>query len=123
MNTLNLIAFGVLALLIAAFMVLLPVAIIFNMKAGMKYRQDLAGRIDKLRLSRMLTALGIDVNEYLASNPGIDIQKHMERCSACSNTEECDDRLARQEIDADHIGFCNNEESLRELVKNPENGQ
>ena len=117
MNTLNLIAFGVLALLVLTFMVLLPVAIIFNMKAGMKYRQDLARKVDKLRLSKMLVALGIDVNEYLASNPGIDIQNQMERCSACSNTEECDDRLSDNAIDADRIGFCNNEESLRELVK------
>lgn len=118
MNTLNLIAFGVLALLVLTFMVLLPVAIVFNMKAGMKYRQDLARRIDRLRLSRMLVALGIDVNEYLASQPGLDIQSQMERCSACDNTEECDDKLADNAIDAGHIGFCNNEESLRELVRN-----
>lgn len=118
MNTLNLLAFGVLALLVTTFMVLLPIAIIFNMKAGMKYRQDLAHRIDKLRLSKMLVALGIDVDEYLASNPGIDIHNQMERCSACNNTEECDDKLAENDIDADRIGFCNNEESLRELVEN-----
>ena len=119
MNILSLAAFGVLALMLAAFMVLLPVAIIFNMKAGMKYRQNLVRGIEKMRLSRMLTALGIDVNEYLASNPAVDIRSHMERCSACSNTEECDDKLSGNAIDADRIGFCSNEESLREIVKNP----
>ena len=119
MNTLNLIAFGMLALLVITFMVLLPIAIIFNMKTGMKYRQGLARRIDKLRLGKMLVALGIDVNEYLASNPGLDIQNQMERCSACENTDECDDKLSSNAIDAGNIGFCNNEESLRELVKNP----
>jgi len=117
MNTLNLIAFSVLALLVGVFMVLLPVAIIFNMKAGMKYRQDLAHRLEKLRLGKMLVALGIDTSEYLAQSPGIEIRNHMERCSACSNTAECDDKLAHNDIDADRINFCNNEESLRNLVR------
>lgn len=117
MNTLNLIAFSVLALLVAVFTILLPVAIIFNMKAGMKYRQDLARKLDKLRLGKMLVALGIDVDEYLAQRPGIDIHNHMERCSSCSNTAECDDKLAGKQLDAGHISFCNNEESLQELVR------
>ena len=119
MNILSLIAVGILALMLTAFLVLLPVAIIFNMKAGMKYRQNLARGVEKLRLSKMLTALGIDVNEYLANNPALEIRSHMERCSECSNTEECDDQLSNSAIDADRIGFCNNEESLREIVNNP----
>jgi len=119
MNILNLTAIGVLALMLASFMVLLPVAIVFNMKAGMKYRQNLARSIEKLRLNRMLTALGIDVNEYLTSNPAVDIRSQMERCSACSNTAECDDKLSDNAIDADQIDFCNNEKSLREIVNNP----
>ena len=117
MNTLNLAILGLLALLLAAFMVLLPVAIVFNMKAGMKYRQELARKLDSLRLGKMLAALGMDLNEYLASNPAVDIRDQMERCNACDNTEECDDKLSSNAIDADRIGFCNNEESLRDLVR------
>ena len=83
----------------------------------MKYRQDLAHRLEKLRLGKMLVALGIDTSEYLAQSPGIEIRNHMERCSACSNTAECDDKLAHNDIDADRINFCNNEESLQNLVR------
>jgi hypothetical protein len=119
MNTLNLVALGVLALVLAAFLVLLPVAIIFNMKTGMKYRQELAHKLDRLRLGKMLAALGMDLNEYLATNPTVDIKHQMERCTACTNTEECDDQLAINAIDADSIGFCNNEESLRHIVNTP----
>ena len=122
MNTLNLAAFGILALTVAAFLVLLPVAIIFNMKAGMKYRQELARKLDNLRLGKMLAALGMDLDEYLATNPAVEIKNQMERCAACSNTEECDDKLATQAIDADRIGFCNNEESLRRMSSKPPTG-
>ena len=122
MNTLNLAAFGILSLTVAAFLVLLPVAIIFNMKAGMKYRQELARKLDHLRLGKMLAALGMDLDEYLATNPAVEIKNQMERCAACSSTEECDDKLATQAIDADRIGFCNNEESLRRMSSKPPTG-
>lgn len=120
MNTLNLVALGILALALAAFMVLLPVAIVFNMKAGMKYRQELAQKLDSLRLGKMLAALGMDLDEYLASNPVVNIRDQMDRCTACNNTEECDDKLSSNAIDTDRIGFCNNEESLRDMVSKPD---
>lgn len=106
----------VLIIMTIALMVLLPIAIIFNVKAGRKYRKQLAKSIHHLRLNRMLTALGIDLDDYLHSERTVDIRNQMERCSECANTEECDEKLA-DGVDPDHIGFCNNEEVLRELVK------
>jgi len=115
MNTLTIIAMALLALVLLFFSVLLPLAIVFNLRAGERYRQGLAERIDRLRLGRMLAALGIDVNVYLSSERGLDIRDHIERCSACENTAECDDRLARNDVAPDSIGFCNNEASLRKI--------
>jgi hypothetical protein len=117
MNTLSLIATALLGLLMAAFAGLLFAAIVFNLNAGKKYRQTLARDIDKLRLSRMLAALGIDVSSYLHSERIVDIEQQMGRCSACTRTADCDEQLAGGAIEADAIGFCNNEQSLQKVVE------
>ena len=117
MNTITLIALAVLGLVVVSFSVLLPVAIIFNVRAGEKYRKGLAEKVNRLRLGKMLTALGVDIDVYLNSERSLEIQQHIDRCAACGNTAECDDKLAKQDIDPDHIGFCNNEASLREIAK------
>jgi len=117
MNTLTIIALVLLSLTLVTFSVLLPVAIVFNVRAGEKYRKGLAEKVNRLRLGKMLAALGVDIDVYLNSERSIDIQQHIDRCAACDNTVECDDRLAGQDIDPDNIGFCNNEASLREIAK------
>jgi len=117
MNTITIIAMILLALVLLTFSVVLPVAIVFNLRSAERYRQGLAEKIDSLRLGRMLAALGIDINIYLNSERSLDINTHIERCNACENTAECDDLLAQDGIDPDNIGFCNNEASLREIAK------
>ena len=117
MNLVSLIATGLLGLVMAAFAGLLFAAIVFNLNVGRKYRQTLARDIEKLRLSRMLAALGIEVTGYLHNERILDIQRQMGRCSDCERTAECDDRLARGEVDAADIGFCNNERSLQKILE------
>ncbi len=117
MDLVSLIATGLFGLLMAAFAGLLFAAIVFNLNVGRKYRQTLARDIEKLRLSRMLAALGIDVTGYLHSERILDIQQQMGRCSDCGRTAECDDRLAQGEVDAADIGFCNNEQSLQKILE------
>jgi hypothetical protein len=117
MNTITIIALVLLGVILLPFSVLRPVAIIFNVRAGEKYRQGLAEKVNRLRLGKMLAALGVDINVYLNSEPGLEIQQHIDRCAACDNTAECDDKLAARDIDPEHIGFCNNEASLREIAK------
>jgi hypothetical protein len=41
----------------------------------------------------------------------------MERCQTGTNTEECDDRLSSDDLDPNGIGFCNNEDSLQEILR------
>lgn len=106
----------VLIVMTVALIVLLPIAIVFNVRAGRKYRRRLAQNIHHLRLNRMLTALGIDTDEYLHEERIVDIHEQMTRCGECANTEECDEAL-HGKVDPDHIGFCNNEATLREMVK------
>jgi hypothetical protein len=118
MNLFSLIVAGLLTTLTLAFTVMLVSAIVFNMKAGKKYRRSLARRFDRLRLSKMLSALGIDVNSYLHTQGIVDIQQHMDLCSACENTNTCDEQLAAGDIKASDIEFCNNEKSLQDIARN-----
>jgi len=118
MNLLSIIVAGLLGLLTLVFSIMLVAAIVFNLKAGRRYRQSLATRMQQLRLHRMLSALGIDVNSYLHSQRTVDIKKHMESCSACENTGTCDERLAQGEIKVSDIDFCNNERALQDIERN-----
>ena len=88
-----------------------------NMKRGRKYLNKLADRLQTLRLNRMLSALGVDIGNYLASQRKIDIERHMRSCADCENTDECDKRLETGDIDASAISFCNNERELQKLTR------
>ena len=120
MNLLNIISVTsllLLVLLMASFIFLLSTAIVFNTRAGMKYRTTLAARLKQLRLGKMLAALGIDTDSYLSRERAVDIHQHMQRCTSCTNTEECDSRLTDENIDTETIDYCNNEASLRKLSR------
>lgn len=106
----------ILGLLLVIFIVLLLAAIIFNTRAGVKYRQGLADQLERLRLGKMLTALGIDTDSYLSRVRAVDIREQMDRCNACSNTGECDTRLTEGPVDAGSIDYCNNEASLQKIA-------
>ena len=120
-NLVSVLAIVLLGLLLLVFTVLLPLSVVFNTRSGMNYRRVLARKLDKLRLGKMLKALGIDMNRYLSTEYVANIHKQMDRCTACANTEECDTRLAEGDVTAEQIDFCNNEESLQKLGKQLKN--
>ena len=105
-----------LTVMTGAFILLLVVAIVFNVRAGERYRQKLAEKVDQLRLGRMLAALGVDTDSYVHGERVADIYQQMSRCSACENTDQCDDQLGKQSITPDNIGYCNNETSLKGML-------
>lgn len=117
MNLFSLIIAGLFGTLLVAFAALLTVAIVFNLSVGKRYRESLAQQLDTFRLSKMLGALGVDINDYLHQERAVDIHDQMQRCSSCSQTEQCDDRLAAGQIDSDQIGFCDNEQTLVSIVE------
>ena len=101
--------------LLAFFILRLFYVIGCNLIRGRRFHQNLAAEFERLRLSRMLAALGISKARYIHQTPVVEIRQHMQNCEQCENTQECDSRLAKGEVDADHIGFCNNEETLKNL--------
>lgn len=116
MNAFSVIVIILLGLTLAVFSVALFLAIVFNVRVGIKYRESLAKKLHALRLSKMLSALGISITEYLHTESIGTIQEQMHRCSECVNTEECDDNLSNNNIDVNGIDFCNNESSLKDMV-------
>ncbi len=107
---------GALLLLLAIFTLRLFYTIIINLINGRKFHHSLLQEFNKLRLSHMLTALGVNKKAYIYQASVNDIQQHMKSCSACVNTDECDDRLSQPDLDVSEIGFCNNEAELKEMV-------
>jgi hypothetical protein len=116
MNVFSLIIAGLFGMLLMAFATLLTVAIVFNLAAGKRYRESLAKQLNSLRLGKMLTALGVDIDDYLHHERAVDIHDQMQRCSGCAQTERCDEQLADGKIDNDQLGFCNNEQTLVSLT-------
>ena len=87
-----------------------------NLAAGcVIIHHSLAEQFDHLRLSKMLTALGINKTAYIYQTNVNDINKQMNSCSACENTDECDERLAEPDLNISEIAFCNNEAELKEV--------
>lgn len=118
MDIFTLIFGGLLGIAMLYLVMRLSYIIYVNVITGIKFRSALARKLHQLRLNRMLTALGIDLNIYLHHEQIVDIENQMSKCSACGNTEICDDQLASGQVNTDNIDYCNNEESLKEIVEN-----
>ena len=116
MDIFTLIIGSILVLFVLYVIMRISYVIMRNVIVGMEFRKRLASKVNDLRLNKMLAALGIDINSYLHSERIIDIEEHIDKCSACQNTETCDDQLARGTIQANNIDYCNNEESLQHIV-------
>ena len=115
MDTMTIIVGGALVLLISVFLFRLSYTIARNLINGRKFHHALEQEFDKLRLSNMLTALGINKTAYIYQTSVKDIHQQMDNCSACTNTDECDSNLAAQKMDVAEIEFCNNENELKAL--------
>jgi len=116
MDALSVIIIVLLGILVCVFGVSLFLIIVFNVKAGIKYREPLAKKLHTLRLGKMLSALGVNAVEYLHTENIVTINEQMDRCAECVNTEECDDNLSANNVSLDEIDFCNNESSLKNML-------
>ncbi len=106
---------GALVLLVTVFTLRLSYTILINLINGRKFHHALEHEFSKLRLSNMLTALGISKTDYIYQTNVKDINQQMKSCSDCTNTNECDEKLTTPNVDITEIEFCNNEEQLKEI--------
>ncbi len=109
---------GALVLLVTVFALRLSYTILRNLINGRKFHHALEQEFNRLRLSNMLTALGISKNDYLYQTSVKDIHQQMKSCSDCTNTDECDEKLATPDINVTEIEFCNNEADLITIKQN-----
>jgi hypothetical protein len=120
MDTITIIVGGALVLLVTGFIFRLSYTIVLNLINGRKFHHSLEQDFNKLRLSNMLTALGINKTAYIYQTSVKDIHQQMDNCSACTNTGECDSNLADKKIDITSIDFCNNEAELKAIKQQQE---
>ena len=118
MDTLTMVVGGALVLLVTVFALRLSYTIVINLINGRKFHHALEQEFSKLRLSNMLTALGINKTEYIYQTSVKDIHQQMKSCSDCKNTDECDEKLATPEVNVTEIEFCNNEADLKTIKQN-----
>ncbi len=112
---------GALALLLSGFVLRLCYTIMINLINGQKFHHSLEQEFNKIRLGKMLTALGINKTAYIYQTNVNDIHKQMDSCTACTNADTCDEKLATPEIDITEIEFCNNEAELKEIKQQQSN--
>ena len=87
--------------LIVVFFILLAIfigiglfrSIMHSSQQGVDFRENLLNRVKSVRMHKMLGALGIDEKQYTHSHRVNDIEKHINRCRQCANTEQCDSEL------------------------------
>jgi len=120
MDILSLAGFLLLYGIVGVLGIYILVNMFMNMKAGRKYFERMAEKLQALRLNKMLAALGIDTENYLATQRKLDIERHMDSCSHCKNTDKCDQHLENGDIDPDTIPYCNNEKELQKMLKEQE---
>ena len=104
-----------LLLMLTVFLGWLSYAIVTNLINGRKFHESLEQQLHKLRLSKMLDAFGINKTAYIYQTSVKDIHQQMNNCSACTNTDECDEQLSAAEPVITNIEFCNNEAELKEI--------
>lgn len=117
MNTITLIITAVLCIALAGISALLLIRIRNNVITGLNYRRALQSELSKLRLYKMLGALGINIQGYIHQEPIIDIHDHMERCKSCANADICEDKLVNNMIDKDDFEFCSNADAFGAIIK------
>ena len=115
MNMITIIVGGTLTIFLAIFIMRLFYTIYINMVNGQTFNHALEQELNRLRLSNMLTALGINKTDYLYQNSIKDIHQQMKNCSVCTNTDECDEKLTTPDVEVTEIDFCNNEADLKEI--------
>ena len=77
---------------------------------------ELKRRVSSLRLSKMLSYLHVDVDQYVCKIPVEDIQHHIENCSQCRGLDVCDSCLRDGKV-VHNMDFCPNYWSLIEHSK------
>jgi hypothetical protein len=112
MSILSFFVFALFVMAIGTIAVAFMLLINKNLRQGLTIRERLAQRVDSLRMSKMLAALGINFDQYLHQVPLVKINESMNKCDNCETIGQCDDALKQPVIKPDQIDFCPNQVCL-----------
>lgn len=104
---------------VACLLVLLPVAIRRSVNHGQRFRDQLAGDVDRRRLSGMLGLLGINRRRYIATTPVVELKRQLRECDGCTVKVRCDADLESASAGAD-TAYCPNQGAIRSAASAPE---
>jgi hypothetical protein len=106
MEIISYILLAILALAMTMISVFFVVLFRKNMQQGREFRRNLAQGLQPLRMSKVLSALGLDINLYLHKLSVHNIKQHMSKCENCSTTGACDEKLSQPTIQHAELEFC-----------------
>ena len=106
--------------LMAAFIAMLGVNIVRNLRHAEQYREGLERKVNSLRLGDMASRVGLSSGRLVHHAAVPDLRKQIDQCQSCQHTTACDQVLA-DTPDKNEGGqrskrllpeFCANAESL-----------
>lgn len=107
----NLIAISIVGVFVvgAALMaVMLSLIIMRNVSQGRSYRQSIARNVAEIPLGKLLSAHGLEIDDYLHRQRIVDVQAQIGQCSACHGAADCDRALSRSINLAPILAYCPN---------------
>ena len=116
MNTTTFIVLTALGASLAYYVIVLIMRIRTNVLTGQSFHDSLMSQISNIRMGKMMDALGINKEKYIHQESVLDITHHIDTCTACNKTVRCDEQLDSNDIEVENISFCENENSMVELV-------
>jgi len=103
-----------LVLLLVAFTFLVMVISLWrSCMQYMAYRRYLSGRVEDIRIHKMLDWMGISTKRYLDKARLNEVETQLFRCRFCGDLHRCDELLDQHTAD-DPERFCPNYEELKE---------
>ena len=117
MDSTSLLIAGLLAASLTYFIAMMFFRIRGNVTTGLRYREAIAAELERLRMAKMLSVLGINLDQYTHQNRVLDIRQQMANCAACPNTGTCDEQIAHGTVDIDNMDYCENADVMKTMVE------
>ena len=117
MNQYTIIIIGLFASLSLVAVAYFFTAIYKNFKAGQLFRKELANRIERLRLNKMLEKKQIKLNRYIHELPVHQIENQIRNCETCIEGIFCDQILSHDNVLITNYSFCPNIKTLDNLSR------
>lgn len=83
-----------------------------NFLAGQSYRIEFLGRVESVRFGKMLKKQAVDIHKLVHNEQISKIQKQINNCLTCKNTNECDRALEKTVVTDKELAFCPNQLSI-----------